>query len=254
MALALFPLLAVGLASCSHPAALPSGPPCQARAGTDAYGIDTEQAANASTIAAVAKRMGLPDHAVTIALATALQESKLYNLPYGDLDSLGLFQQRPSQGWGTPDQIMTPRYAAAVFYTHLAKVAGWQSLSVSAAAQAVQHSADPDAYAQWDDEASVLAQALTGEIPAAFVCRLPDKPASPAATTVISADLSADLGPPTLSAPLPPDRGWQVAGWLIGHAAQYGVTTVTINGQRWTARTGKWTGRRPESNIVEVTQ
>jgi hypothetical protein len=252
--LALLPLLALGLGGCGHPAALPAFPPCHATAGTESFGLDTDQAADAATIAAVAKRLDLPDHAVTIALATALQESKLYNLPYGDLDSLGLFQQRPSQGWGTPSQIMTPRYAAAAFFQHLEKVAGWQDLPIDQAAQAVQHSADADAYTQWDEEARVLAQALTGELPAAFSCQIPTKPVSPTPTAVYAADLSADLGPPTLSAPLAATRGWQVAGWLIGHAAQYGVTMVTVNGQRWTARTGKWTGRTPVSNVVQVSQ
>src|SRR5438132_8113797 len=99
-----------------------NGPPCTASIGPASYGLSLEQAANATTIAAVGKRMSLPDHAVTIALAAALQESKLYNLPGGDLDSVGLFQQRPSQGWGTPSQIMVPRFAAAAFYNHLALV------------------------------------------------------------------------------------------------------------------------------------
>ncbi len=252
--LAFLPLLALGLAGCGHPAALPAFPPCHATAGAETFGLDTDQAANATTIAAVAKRLGLPDHAVTIALATALQESKLYNLPYGDLDSLGLFQQRPSEGWGTAGEILTPRYAATVFYLHLAKVPDWQNLPVTDAAQAVQHSADPDAYAQWEEEANVLAQALTGELPAAFACQIPGTPAAPSPAAAVSADLSADLGPPTLSVPVEPTRGWQVAGWLIGHAAEDGVTTVTVNGQRWSARTGKWTGHRPVSNIVEDTQ
>ena len=252
--IALFPLVAFGLSSCGHPSALPVFPPCHATAGTESFGLDTDQAANATTIAAVGQRLGLPDHAVTVALATALQESKLYNLPYGDLDSLGLFQQRPSEGWGTPAEIMTPRYAAAVFYLHLEKVAGWQNLPVTIAAQAVQRSADPEAYAQWEEEARVLAQALTGELPAAFSCQIPGKPAPPTPATVIAADLSADLGSTTLSGPLAPTRGWQVAGWLIGHASQYGVTMVTINGQRWTAHSGKWSEHAPVSEILEVGQ
>ena len=81
---------------------------CQAGAGSVSYRLDLEQAANATTVAAVGKRLGLPDHAVTIALAAALQESKLRNLSHGDLDSLGIFQQRPSQGWGTASQVMVP--------------------------------------------------------------------------------------------------------------------------------------------------
>ncbi|MDQ6615388.1 MAG: hypothetical protein M3083_11740 [Actinomycetota bacterium] len=250
-ALVLLPLIALALASCSHTPAPPSGLPCHAAAGTQSYALDADQAANATTIAGVGKRLGLPDHAVTVALAAALQESKLYNLSYGDLDSLGLFQQRPSQGWGTKAQIMTPRYAAAAFYSHLATVTGWQALSVTDAAQAVQHSGAPDAYAQWEAEARVLAQALTGELPAAFACQTPRPPAAPA-VPVLAAELSADLGPPTLGAPLGSARGWQVAGWLIAHAGQYGVTTVTFGGQRWSGHTGAWAAHPPLSNTVEL--
>src|SRR6266480_6473261 len=116
----------------------PSGPPkaagkpCRVRN----YGLDLEQARNATTIAAVGKRLDMPDHAVSIALATAYLESGLHNISYGDRDSLGLFQQRPSQGWGTPDQIMTPAYASAAFFEHLALIDGWESAPITAAAQA----------------------------------------------------------------------------------------------------------------------
>jgi hypothetical protein len=113
------------------------------------YSITPTQAQNAAIIAAVALRKGLPDHAVTVALATSLQESQLLNLSYGDQDSLGLFQQRPSQGWGTSTQIMDPNYAASAFYDHLAQLSGWQTMPVTEAAQLVQHSATPDAYATW---------------------------------------------------------------------------------------------------------
>ena len=105
--------------------------------------LTTEQTANAATIAAVGKRLGVPNHAVTVALATAFQESGLRNLDYGDRDSLGLFQQRPSQGWGSAATIRTPRLAAATFYAHLLRVRGWATLPVTEAAQKVQHSGRP---------------------------------------------------------------------------------------------------------------
>src|SRR4051794_26767983 len=110
-----------------HPAPLPS---CVASTGTKTYTLDIDQAANAATIAAVGKRLGLPDHAVTVALAAALQESRLRNLDYGDRDSLGLFQQRPSQGWGTETEIQTPSYAAAAFFRALARVHGWETMAI----------------------------------------------------------------------------------------------------------------------------
>jgi hypothetical protein len=109
---------------------------------------------------------------VTIALATAMQESKLRNLDYGDRDSLGLFQQRPSQGWGTPEQIMDPVYAAGKFYSELVKVTGFEDMPITEAAQAVQRSAYPDAYAKHEAAARSFASSLTGHSPAALTCSL----------------------------------------------------------------------------------
>ena len=145
-------------------------PSCTATIGAETYRIDPEQAANARTIAAVAAETGMPHHAVTVALAAAFQESKLHNLSHGDRDSVGLFQQRPSQGWGDPAQLTTPRYAAAAFYRALARVDGWEAMSVTEAAQHVQVSAAPDAYATWEPQARVLARILTGEVPDRLVC------------------------------------------------------------------------------------
>jgi hypothetical protein len=122
--------------------------------------LTAEQATNAATIAAVAHQRGLPDRAVVIALATAQQESRLRNLPYGDRDSLGLFQQRPSQGWGTPAQVQTPAYAAGKFFDHLVKVPGWQSGRLTVVAQAVQRSGFPEAYQKHGAMALAVTAAL----------------------------------------------------------------------------------------------
>jgi hypothetical protein len=122
--------------------------------------LTAEQATNAATIAAVAHRRGLPEHAVVIALATAQQESRLRNLPYGDRDSLGLFQQRPSQGWGTPAQVQTPEYAAGKFFDHLVRVRGWQTMRLTDAAQRVQRSGWPEAYQKWGAMAVAVTTAL----------------------------------------------------------------------------------------------
>ncbi|MFD2414801.1 C40 family peptidase [Amycolatopsis pigmentata] len=119
-------------------------------------GYEPEQLANAATIVAVGKQLGVPEHGWVIAIAAALQESGLRNLDHGDRDSLGLFQQRPSQGWGNPDQIMNPAYAATQFYRHLLAIPGWQNMSVTEAAQAVQHSATPDAYTEHEPVARYL--------------------------------------------------------------------------------------------------
>jgi cell wall-associated NlpC family hydrolase len=124
--------------------------------------LSAGQLADARIIYAVGAGLGLPERAEIVALATAMQESGLRNLPYGTSDSLGLFQQRPSQGWGTPAQIMDPVISARSFYQHLAQVPGWPSLPVTVAAQAVQRSAFPGAYAQWQPLATKLAVSFAG--------------------------------------------------------------------------------------------
>ena len=126
--------------------------------------LTPEMAANARTIIQVGRSLGVNDYGLVIALATAMQESSMLNLNYGDRDSLGLFQQRPSKGWGTPAQVTDPTYSARLFYggrqgpnvgitNGLLDIAGWQSKSVTQAAQAVQRSAYPDAYAKWETSA-----------------------------------------------------------------------------------------------------
>lgn len=123
------------------------------------------QAGNAAVINQVALDDGVqpPGRAVVIALAAAMQESGLENLDHGDRDSLGLFQQRPSQGWGTPAQIMNPAYAANRFYTHLQAIPNWWSIPLWQAAQAVQGSAYPTAYQQWQPSAQNIQQFLAAD-------------------------------------------------------------------------------------------
>jgi len=134
--------------------------------------LDTEQAAEAAVISAVSVRRGMPARAASIALAAAMQESKIRNLDYGDRDSLGIFQQRPSQGWGRPRQLMDPYYASNHFYAALERVDGYADLPIDEAAQQVQHSADGSAYAQHEPDARALASALTGYSPAALSCEV----------------------------------------------------------------------------------
>ncbi|WP_217171049.1 C40 family peptidase [Streptomyces sp. AC512_CC834] len=125
-------------------------------------GLDdpADQVPNAKTIQATGVAMNIPARGQVVALATALQESGLRNLTYGDRDSLGLFQQRPSQGWGTANEILDPVHASTKFYEGLQKVSGWQSLSVTQAAQAVQKSGFPEAYAKWEPLATALQKAI----------------------------------------------------------------------------------------------
>lgn len=149
---------------------------CTAQVDGHTVTLDVEQAQHAGLIAAIAVQRGLPARAVSIALATAYQESDLHNLESGDRDSLGLFQQRPSQGWGSEEQVLDPAYATNAFYDALVKVDGYESMDITAAAQAVQRSGFPDAYADHERDARVLASALTGNSRAAFSCRLGGEP------------------------------------------------------------------------------
>jgi len=139
--------------------------------------LTSEQVTNAATIAQVARDRGLPERAVVIALATAQQESRLRNLDYGDRDSLGLFQQRPSSGWGTEAQVQDPVYAANKFYDHLVGIPGWETGRLTEVAQAVQRSAFPDAYGQWGDMAEKLAAAQISALPDQLVCTPDEAPA-----------------------------------------------------------------------------
>lgn len=158
------------------------------------YEFTPEQAVNAATITAVGTARGLPERAVTIALATALQESALRNIGHGDRDSLGLFQQRPSQGWGTPKEIMDPAYAAGKFYDHLVEVPGYTRLPLTVAAQRVQRSGFPQAYAKHEPDATLLAAALTGQSAATLTCEgRPDATRAEGADAVRAA-LARDFG------------------------------------------------------------
>ena len=130
--------------------------------GATPAGLSGEQARNAGVIVAVGERMRVPVRGWVIAVATALQESDLINITGGPDDSLGLFQQRPSQGWGTPEQIMTPDYAAGKFYERLVAVPGWDRLPLTEAAQQVQRSAYPDAYQRHEARATAIVAAYTG--------------------------------------------------------------------------------------------
>jgi hypothetical protein len=143
-----------------RPSAAGSGSACTAPRAPRNW--DAAQRQNATTIVEVGVAMGVPQRGEVVALATAMQESELNNL--GDLgannnaDSLGLFQQRPSMGWGSAEQITDPVYASTAFYLALQNVPGWRSMSINDAAQSVQRSGAPNAYAQWEADATALTQ------------------------------------------------------------------------------------------------
>ncbi len=217
-------------------------PPSCEVAGISAgwFGFEPERVANASTISGIAVRRGLPLRAAVIATATAMQESKLRNLEHGDRDSLGLFQQRPSQGWGSESQILDPVYATNKFYDHLVKVRNYLNRPLTQAAQEVQRSGYPDAYARHEPEAQVLAEALTGARPEGITCRLEAARSSQAADHLVN-DLRSELGVRAT----PGDHlvtvsvssqqlAWAVGAWGVAHAQEAGIESVTVEGRQWT--------------------
>ena len=248
---------------------------CQATVQDRTVTLDPEQAGNAALIAALSVRRGMPARAATIAIAAAYQESKLYNLQYGDRDSLGLFQQRPSQGWGTRAQILQPAHAINAFYDALDRIGDYEAMAVTVAAQKVQRSGYPSAYADHEPDARVLASALTGNSRRAFACRIAEAPAA-APTTLddrgltaradkVRTDLESAFGPQSTGGyapggissghmkgsahyvgravdvfvrPVTPankTRGWAMAQYLVAQAARLGIEHVIFDGQIWTA-------------------
>jgi hypothetical protein len=219
---------------------------CVAQVGDTRAQLDLEQGRWASLIAAIAQQRGLPPRATTIAIATAFQESKIHNVDYGDRDSVGLFQQRPSQGWGTVAQIMDPHYAIGEFYDALVRIDGYQDMVINDAAQRVQRSGFPHAYAQHEDYSRALASALRGYSPAKFTCQV--NPGGSGSTTAVVEDVQKAFGDITVtrdgdeaSYPLtgrPADveaRGWAVAQYLVGQASSLGISKVSFDGRQWTA-------------------
>ncbi|PSM39621.1 heavy metal transporter [Streptomyces dioscori] len=203
------------------------------------YEFTAEQAVNAATISAVGTNRGMPERAVTIALATALQESALRNLGHGDRDSLGLFQQRPSQGWGTEQEILDPAYAAGEFYEHLDKVPDYKRLPLTVAAQRVQRSGYPEAYAKHEPDATLLAAALTGRAAATLTCEgRPDtRPGGPES---VRTALVRDFG-----------RGvFQEAGATVAASPSADSPTGSAAGSSTDSSTGSSTGPSADSSLA----
>lgn len=253
---------------------LPDPEGCTATAAGHTTDLSTTQAENASIIAAVAERRDLPARAISIALATAYQESKLLNVDHGDRDSLGLFQQRPSQGWGTPKQIMNPYYAADAFYDALVKVDGYTQMPITKAAQAVQRSAFPDAYADHELDGRTVASTLSGYSPAGFSCvvhtqDLPDQPVQDngltARANAVRTDILQAFGDLPMGGFEPGGvhtghmkgsahyegraidvffrpiskanqrRGWILAHYLVANADRLHIAHVIFDGRIWSA-------------------
>lgn len=214
-------------------------PRCQATTAGTTVSLTPEQTSNAATIVAIAARRGLPARAGTIGVATAIQESKLRNIEYGDRDSVGLFQQRPSQGWGTVRQLLDTEYATNAFYDALVKVDGWQTMEITKIAQKVQRSAAPEAYAEHEQEGRVLADTLSGYTRAAVTCTL-DPATAAGSPAAYAAMLERELGRTATvdgraaTVAMPDERrAWAGGHWSVAKAEELGIETITVGDREW---------------------
>jgi hypothetical protein len=264
-----------GYAVFHHVGPLLSHEECTATVDGHEVSLSTEQAENAALITAISVRRGMPARAASIALATAFQESKLYNLEEGDRDSVGLFQQRPSQGWGSRADLLNPVYATNAFYDALEKIDGYDTMRITEAAQEVQHSGFPEAYADHEDDARALASALTGNSPHAFSCVVDDDVSSASdrlddaglthRAAVVRRDVEAVFGELSLGGFAPggvttghmegsahyegravdifvrpisaenKKRGWAIAQYLVAQADRLSIQTVIFDDRIWKA-------------------
>ena len=220
------------------------GEECRATALEQSVSFRPDQMNHASTIVLLGVKRGLPARAGTIAIATAIQESKLRNLSYGDRDSVGLFQQRPSQGWGTAAQLQEPVYATNAFYDALVKVDGWQQMVITEIAQEVQRSGYPEAYADHEQEGRTIASALSGHSPGGLVCRLdgPEAAGRPdrlvvAITEQTGQTATADGQSVTVEA-TDERHGWAVGAWAVAQAKARNITRVQVGDRVWTRGSG----------------
>jgi hypothetical protein len=242
---------------------LPVEDRCQATAANKLTAIDPEQARNAAIISGMSIKRGLVPRAASIALATAYQESDIRNLDYGHADSIGLFQQRPSKGWGTIEQIMDPWYSTRSFYRAMERIKHWQTKDINDVAQAVQRSAYPEAYRKHVDRARTLASSLTGESPATFTCVVAHpKPADPAAmqaflTKTLGNTVAITATDTGLTATTTDSRvAWAVAHEAIAVAGEYGLSSVGVGAASWTRSTSAlpdWQGTPGTDTTVTLT-
>ncbi|GAA3231276.1 hypothetical protein [Actinocorallia longicatena] len=235
---------------------------CTVALPADSLSLDLDQAANAATIAAVAYRKKLPARALVIAYATAEQESHIENLPFGDRDSVGIFQQRPSQGWGRADQLQDPVYSTNRFFDALVKVKDYEKRPLHDAAQRVQRSADGSLYAQHEPMGKILAEGFGGTAPASVTCWYGEDPPRAADATkalrelrrAFGSRMKTDAQGVDLPAGSPPAVGWSVASWAVAHASRYGLTEVRHAGKKWTRSSGNdgWStdGAAPAEKVL----
>jgi hypothetical protein len=245
-------------------APVPGQQRCVATAGDHSVVIDLDQAHYTSIIVGLSIKRRLAPRAASIAMATVYQETGIRNLDHGDRDSVGLFQQRPSQGWGTAKQLQDPYYATGKFYDALVKIKDWETDDINDVAQKVQRSGYPEAYRDHEADARVLASTLTGHSPAGFSClEREGNPGRPAALVksiektfgkvsdqienkVITIDADSDA------------LAWAYASHALANSKLYGVVLVKIGGRQWQTEVFNlptWIGSTPAlgNSRVEIT-
>jgi hypothetical protein len=200
--------------------------------------VNLDPSQNAATMVSVVISRKLPERAAVLVIGAALQESKLTNIPPGDgdRDSVGILQQRPSQGWGTAEQLSDIRFATGKFLDQLVKIPNWQTIPLADAVQAIQVSADGSAYARHEGQAQQIADGLMGAKPASVSCTF-GKPTEVTSSTVVARQLAAEL---PIDKPVAsgnelsvPGAGWPTAAWLVAHANNFGIDQVAYDGKRW---------------------
>jgi hypothetical protein len=247
---ALAVVVGVGVAFWRGSGPLPDPEGCRASVDGRTVDLDPEQGRNATLIAAIGVRRGLPARAVSIALATAYQESKIRNLTSGDRDSLGIFQQRPSQGWGTRKEISNPYYSINAFYDVLSQIKNYQAMRITDAAQKVQRSGFPEAYQDHAPDARTLASVLTGYSPGGKFTCVVHQPKSAGSGDIVVRQVKRAYGAIDIartgtrqdvalevSGAAGRRLGWSVAQFVVAHGGDLRQDLVAYDGKRW--RTGR---------------
>ncbi|CAN5380824.1 cobalt transporter [soil metagenome] len=207
------------------------------------YNLTLSRAQNASQMTSVVIKRALPERAAVLVLGAALQESKLDNIASGDgdRDSVGVLQQRPSQGWGSATNLANVSYATGKFLDALVKVPNWTTASLASVVQEVQVSADGTAYAKHEAEAQALADVLMGKTAAGVTCNF-SQPAKIASVGTVSNRIVLDLpvNRPSVSGTSVSVSGasWATAAWFVTHASSYGIDKVAYAGRVWTRAKG----------------
>jgi hypothetical protein len=270
LALAVVVLIALGLGlyfwlrSHKLTAPVPGQQRCIATAGDRSVVIDLDQAHYTSIIVGLSVKRGLDPRAASIAMATVYQETGIRNLDHGDRDSVGLFQQRPSQGWGTAKQLQDPYYATGKFYDALVKIKDWETGDINDVAQKVQRSGYPEAYRDHEADARVLASALTGHSPAGFSClEREGNPGKPGALVKSIEKTFGKVSDQIENKVITIDAdnealAWAYAGHALANSKLYGVVLIKVEGRQWQTEVFNlpaWTGSTPAlaSSRVEVT-